>query len=658
MCQRRRSALAAGVLCWCVFPTFALIAAAQGDPLELQRRAIQRIDAIVDHARKTGELASRKPDLTQAEAELAASNQMLAARGDWLPLAVGLIKQGHCYRLPGQWDRSISFYELAGKAALRAGNPGRQAEALTWKASAELSRRNLGQAAADARQAVQNAEKAADNDLLAHALEVLGLVQVSQLDLAAASDTFNRDVSVAQKARDPLLLYYAYLGRSDVYQALLNRCDPRRASEACQQALERARADLEQALSIVKPRQFDSLAKIAEMQLEEFELTFRVNQRREKDFAALQGAFHPKTVRDVLITERFVRARVDVPPSLLAFQQETNSWLKKQGVAELAVIKPLSDYVQGVLSEAGGNSDAALDYYLKAVNGIERDRRALRDERTRGTVLVGRMEYYYAAVRLLLANKRYADAFQMFERSRSRALSDLLATRQPGLGRPLEQKLFAESAVLRTQIADAQGKLLEFTTQDTAADSTRIAQLEAEIRTLESQHDGVTSRMAAEAPRLQNLVTSKPATLDGLQRSMRDERYEMLQYLVTDTDLIVWHIAPGSMTVRNVFLPRNILVDKVASLQKSLADRNAPFDETTAQELFLYLIAPTLPMVKSDRLVIIPHDDLHYVPFQVFKNPDDGRYWASAFRLPTHPARRCCSDSRGRPACQADGSSP
>ena len=108
--------------------------------------------------------------------------------------------------------------------------------------------------------------------------------------------------------------------------------------------------------------------------------------------------------------------------------------------------------------------------------------------------------------------------------------------------------------------------------------------------------------------------------------------------LVTDDGVYVWHIAPGSITVRNVFLPRHILIDKVASLQKSLADRNAPFDETTAQELFLYLIAPLLPMVKSDRLVIVPHDDLHYVPFQVFKNPEDGRYLGERFQITYAPS--------------------
>ena len=187
-------------------------------------------------------------------------------------------------------------------------------------------------------------------------------------------------------------------------------------------------------------------------------MTFGATQKQAKGFAALQGAFHPKTVSDVLVTERFTRARVDVPATWMAFHQESISSLKKIGIREPAVVTTINTYIEGLLSEAAGKDDAALDFYLKAVDGLEADRRALRDDRARGTVLEGRMDYYHSAVRLLLVHKRYADAFQMFERARSRALSDLLATRQPGLARPLEQKLFAESAVLRTQIADAQGQ--------------------------------------------------------------------------------------------------------------------------------------------------------------------------------------------------------
>jgi CHAT domain-containing protein len=102
--------------------------------------------------------------------------------------------------------------------------------------------------------------------------------------------------------------------------------------------------------------------------------------------------------------------------------------------------------------------------------------------------------------------------------------------------------------------------------------------------------------------------------------------------------VIVWHIAPDSVTVRNVFLPRSEVIGKVAALQKSLADRNTRFDETTARELFLFLVQPVLSRIRSDRLVIVPHEDLHYVPFQVFQDPSDGRYLGERFQITYAPS--------------------
>ena len=103
-----------------------------------------------------------------------------------------------------------------------------------------------------------------------------------------------------------------------------------------------------------------------------------------------------------------------------------------------------------------GNNDAALSFFLKAVDTLERDRRTLRDERSRGTFLEDRITFYYAPVLQLLERRRYADAFELLERSRSRALADLLASRKLGLDRPEEQKLYAESTQVRAQIADMQ----------------------------------------------------------------------------------------------------------------------------------------------------------------------------------------------------------
>src|SRR5882762_8370436 len=77
----------------------------QGDPLELQKRAVARIDTVIGQFRRTGDTRLQISELLQAEAELAASNRALAARQDWSALAFGLIKQGHVHRLQAQWQQ-------------------------------------------------------------------------------------------------------------------------------------------------------------------------------------------------------------------------------------------------------------------------------------------------------------------------------------------------------------------------------------------------------------------------------------------------------------------------------------------------------------------------------------------------------------------------
>ena len=61
-----------------------------------------------------------------------------------------------------------------------------------------------------------------------------------------------------------------------------------------------------------------------------------------------------------------------------------------------------------------GNNDAALGFYLKAIDALERDRRSLHDEGSRGTFAEDRINFYYAAVLQLLERRRFADAFEMW----------------------------------------------------------------------------------------------------------------------------------------------------------------------------------------------------------------------------------------------------
>jgi CHAT domain-containing protein len=638
---------------------------AQSDPIELQNRAIERLEAFVETFRKTGDMRSRLPDLAQADAEFTASNRVLAARNDWSPLALGLIKQGHVYRMQGQWQAAAQFYTLAEEAARRGKDVVRQSDALSWRGLAQSSQHNLGQAIADATQAVRLAETTADKDVLAQALDVLGAAQVAQLDLAAAVDTLTREVAVAAEAKNPMASWFAFSNRSDVYTKTGEKCGYDRYNPQCLEAFDRARADLQQALAIARRLGYTFIAGQTEQFIRNVENHRTIVLGQQQSTQALEKAdiFHPKRPGDVLVTNTFVAEPGIDPGVVQAFE------LAKRSSSQSAfgpVEDARSEYVEGAVNEMRGNNDAALAHFLKAVDLLDADRRLLRSERSRGTFGADRMEFYYAAVQQLLDHRRYADAFEVFERSRSRSLADLLASRALTLGQPDEQRLFAESATLRTKIADAQSRLFEVITPgDTAKASADVTSIQAEIRALEDQDAKIHARMASEAPRLESLVSAKPATLAALQRSMREEQYEVLQYLVAKPGVYVWHLTPDSVVVRNVFLPREELIKKVGLLQSSLADRNATFDQTTARELFLYLFQPIASGIGTNHLVIIPHEDLQYVPFEVLQDPADGRYLGERFQITTAPSasilltlKRSTTLSGGRLLAVADPEIP
>jgi CHAT domain-containing protein len=612
-----------------------------GDPaMALQKQGIAHIDAVVDGFRRTGNTQLPAAELAQADAELVASNNTFAVRQDWSAIALGLTKRGTIRRMQGKWADAVAFYQQAYDAATRGRDTLRQGDALAWRAFAKLSSRDLGGALTDATQALRLLDDTSDKDVLANALDVLGNVQLAQRDHAGAAATFRREVEVAAQATNPMAAYFAYSGRSDVYLALGQQCQYDRSFDACYQSFDKARADLDSMRAIVRRLGYPGLLRQNEEYIRNVETQRAIVKSQQSMSARLAASsvFKPHKPSDVLVTEHFVPPVGGIPAPLMALYQASKQFEQQVG-AFAGIAEARSLYVDGLMSEMRGDKDDALRAYLKAVDSLEHDRRSLHDERSRGTFAEDRINFYYYAALQLLERRRFADAFEVFERSRSRALADLLATRQPGLGRPQEQKLYADAALLRTRVADLQGRLFELANDvNVGRASAQATAVQNQLRTAESQYQDAVARMSADAPRLASLVNATPASLTALQQGMRDDRFETLQYMVTDAALIVWHISADAITVRNVFLPRPELARKLDALRQNVADRNSRFDDATAKELFLFLIQPVLGEVRSDRLVIIPHEDLNTVPFQVLVNPADGRYVGERFQISYAPS--------------------
>ena len=182
-----------------------------------------------------------------------------------------------------------------------------------------------------------------------------------------------------------MAVYFAYLNRSDVYYNTGVKCDFQRDFAPCYQALDRARADLQQALAIARKQGFPALARQTEEFLANVETRRQLVKSQESTHQIVQktGVFRPTKAGDVLVTERFVTAPGPVPPIVTQFYQEAKRMESQAGgFADVALAR--NQYIEGLMNEMRGNNDAALAHYLKAVGTLERDRRALRDDPAAG----------------------------------------------------------------------------------------------------------------------------------------------------------------------------------------------------------------------------------------------------------------------------------
>jgi len=634
--MKRESWCCLAILCVACVMFLAAVTVRSDDAASLQQRAIERIDAYIRHFQKTGDRQTRLRDLQEAEAEIKSSNQSFTAAGELSKLAHGLVRLGQISRLRGEWDAATIYYRQGEAQARNANDLVLQARALTGSALAEVSRRNLGAAAGFASKAVPLAGAGGDAKVLFDALDVTGQIQIAHGDLNAAAQTLNRAIAVAGQAHDDSLLIYGYLDRADAYLKRAERCDYERDFDPCLEAVNLARSDYTEALRLVQRLKYAGLGALTEDALSNLatrEQLIRAHAQSHR-LVSRSGAFAPKVPGDVLVTQHFAPK----PGLPLGFEAlyEAAKRAEKQAGGFASVVAARSRYLDGLFRQARGEHDAALASFLDAVRLLERDRGQLRDERDRGTFFEDKVEFYHAAILELLERGRHAEAFDLMERSRARTMADLLAGRNLDLGRAEERALYAEAQRLRSEIAARQVSLLTLSTDPQAGgERERIAK---ETALFETQYADLTARVQREAPRLGDLLVSQPASLDAMRRSMRQENYEVLEYLVLEHAVILWHVSADAVHVRNIFLPRSQLIEKVALLTASLSDPSQPFDESSARELYLFLVQPAKHWIKSDRLVVIPHEHLNYLPFQVLLDPANGRYLGERFALSVAPS--------------------
>lgn len=263
---------------------------------------------------------------------------------------------------------------------------------------------------------------------------------------------------------------------------------------------------------------------------------------------------------------------------------------------------------RGRVALSEGDTDAALDYFRRAIEVIEEQRSAIRSETYKMAFVGDKQEVYRDMVNTLVRVGRAGDAFEYAERGKARALVDMLAGRELSPGRELDAGQAA--ALLRELEAaeDASWKSAGFSVAAAGSGGNRSVR-------------SVRDRIRAQAPEFASLVSVTTPGLAKIQ-SRLGANESLLEYFYVGDDGVLLAFVVTRDQVRAFPLEGRGLVREVRRLRRAISEPGGGHWESRSRKLYQRLLEPVAGVLDQRNLVIVPHGILHYVPFAALQAAD------------------------------------
>ena len=284
----------------------------------------------------------------------------------------------------------------------------------------------------------------------------------------------------------------------------------------------------------------------------------------------------------------------------------------------------------GLLAGAAGDSEAAEAAFRRAIAIVEELRAPLPAEEFRTAFVADKILPYTELVRLCLDDPRHRtrEALGYVERARSRALVDLLGGALPARPRArdaFEARLLERLSELREDLSWLYSQIYRPSGGDAPLTPDALAGLHASVRDREGS-------VAETLRQLQQsgggtLVRVEPLELDELQRHLGPDT-ALVEYYVLDNEVLAFVVSEdqvsvvrGLTTTDKVEAALEQLRFQLGALRKGSERIRAHLDQLARRTrhylaiLHDLLLRPIEAQLGSRRLVVVPHQVLHYVPF-------------------------------------------
>ncbi len=244
--------------------------------------------------------------------------------------------------------------------------------------------------------------------------------------------------------------------------------------------------------------------------------------------------------------------------------------------------------------------------------------------------LGARHSLYEHFVEVLLREGRTVEAFEESERARARAFLQMIGNRRVG-ARRADPHLVQQADIQRRRISAMDQSIR------TAASYEEKALLKRERVAARREYEALMVRVKISNPEYAALTSVETVPVDVIQNELPDGT-TMIDYFVTGTGVHAWVIDRGSVDYVRLPIDATALrritcwarqfspPDDDVNSRGVIVRAGTCSDRATADEAYAMLIAPLRAMIRHQRLVIVPHRELHYVPFAALHDAERNCY--------------------------------
>lgn len=293
------------------------------------------------------------------------------------------------------------------------------------------------------------------------------------------------------------------------------------------------------------------------------------------------------------------------------------------------------DRWSGLTHLALGNPRRGIELLRRAIETLEHMRSGVPADEFMVHFLASRAAVYRETVDALAQTQRVEEAFDLGERARSRALLDMLAERSRS-GRPMAAHRLTDLRVrsIREQLSALYAELHRAWTRLEPGEERghRVAQLQESIRGRELSLSRALRRAKAASPSLAQ--REEPLRLADAQ-ALLDADTTLLEYFVTDTAVTVFVVTREGVEFRRLAVNLSELQRRCGRFRFHLAKfnlgpeyvgRSASLIQRSTREnltaLHRMLVRPVERLLRTRRVVVVPHGPLHDVPFHALATED------------------------------------